>query len=113
MMEVCLTCVSPKYQRMGIGIQLHEKVFVSYDCSRNAVWLVQRLKFLMDGKKLMQTFLQLVAVAAERGIPLITAHATSTYTQKIYANDGFDVVAEVIYKDYLVGRERARFSNNA
>ena len=49
--------------------------------------------------------MQLVAVAAERAIPLITAHATSTFTQKIYANDGFDVAGEVIYKDYLVGRK--------
>ena len=46
-----------------------------------------------------------MAVAADRGIPLITAHATSTYTQRIYANDGFDVAGEVIYKDYLVGKE--------
>ena len=57
------------------------------------------------GRESEETYLQLVAVAAERGIPLITAHATSTFTQKIYANDGFDVAGEVIYKDYLVGRK--------
>ena len=56
-------------------------------------------------KKTLKKSLQLVAVAAERGIPLITANATSTYTQKIYANDGFDVVKEVIYKDFLVRRK--------
>ena len=63
--------------------------------------------YLNQWVKTLKTSLQLVAVAAERGIPLITANATSTYTQKIYANDGFDVVKEVIYKDFLVRRKWA------
>ena len=79
---------------------------------RMYLWLVKRLKFPIQWVKTLKTSLQLVAVAAERGIPLITANATSTYTQKIYANDGFDVVEEVIYQDFLVGRKWARIQKS-
>ena len=120
-MEVSLTCVSPKYQRRGIGIQLHEKVFVSIDWFMLEVtgntecisgWLRDWNSQSNEWRHWRQTSLQLVAVAAERGIPLITANATSTYTQKIYANDGFDVVEEVIYQDFLVGRKWARIQKS-
>ena len=46
--------------------------------------------------------LQLSELAASKGIPVVTSHVTSAFTQAASKSLGFEVVGEIEYKDYLV-----------